>query len=104
MLSRQEIKYKAIAFWVVECIESGSKLHDVNCFLVVDQTCNDCHGELSTLATGGLHPQQLVGNTSHKPYLSSVHSQALHARHTQELLSHEYWVEQNDGQGENTIE
>jgi hypothetical protein len=76
------MNYKAIAFWVVECIDSGNKLHDVNCFLAVDQTCNECHGELGTLATSGHHPQQLLGNTGDKPYLSSVHSQALHACHT----------------------
>jgi hypothetical protein len=40
--------------------------------LAVDQTCNECHGELGTLVTGGLHPQQLLGNTGDKPYLSSV--------------------------------
>jgi hypothetical protein len=50
--------------------------------LTVDQTCNECHGELGTLATGGLHPQQLLGNTCDNPYLSSGHSQALHACHT----------------------
>jgi hypothetical protein len=50
--------------------------------LAVDQTCNECHGELGTLATGGFHPQQHLGNTCDKPYLSSVHSQALHACHT----------------------
>jgi hypothetical protein len=50
--------------------------------LAVDQTCNECHGELGTLATGGLHPQPLLGNTCDKPYLSSVHSEALHACHT----------------------
>ncbi len=50
--------------------------------LAVDQTCNECHDELGTLATSGLHPQQLLGNTSDKPYLSSVHSQALHACQT----------------------
>ncbi len=50
--------------------------------LAVDQTCNKCHGELGTLATGGLHPQQLLGNIGDKPYLSLVHSQALHACHT----------------------
>ncbi len=32
LLSRQETKYKATAFWVAECINSGSKLHSVNCF------------------------------------------------------------------------
>jgi hypothetical protein len=49
--------------------------------LAVDQTYNECHGELGTLATGGLHPQQHLGNTGDKPYLSSVHFQALHACH-----------------------
>ncbi len=32
LLSRQETKYKATAFWLAECINSGSKLHGVNCF------------------------------------------------------------------------
>jgi len=50
--------------------------------LVVDQTCTECHGELGTLKTGGLHPQQLLGDIGDKLYLSSVHSQALHACHT----------------------
>ncbi len=47
--------------------------------LTVDQTCNECHGELDTLTTSGFHPQQLLGNIDDKPYLSSGHSQALHA-------------------------
>jgi hypothetical protein len=50
--------------------------------LVVDQIGNECHGELGTLATGGLHPQQPLGNTGDKPYLSLIHCQALHACHT----------------------
>ncbi len=57
--------------------------------LAVDQTCNECHGELGTLATGGLHPQQHLGNIGNKPYLSSIHFQALHACHILPL---------NDGQ------
>jgi hypothetical protein len=50
--------------------------------LDVDQTCTECHGELDTLITCGLHPQQLRGGIGDKPYLSLVHSQALHAFHT----------------------
>jgi len=50
--------------------------------LAVDQTCTECHGELGTLTTGGLHLQQLLGDIGDKPYLSSVHFQALHACHT----------------------
>jgi hypothetical protein len=50
--------------------------------LAVDQTCTECHGELGTLTIGGLHPQQLRGDIGNKPYLSSIHSQALHAYHT----------------------
>jgi hypothetical protein len=42
--------------------------------LTVDQTCNECHGELGILTTSGLHPQQLLGNIDDKPYLSSGHS------------------------------
>ncbi len=82
LLFRQETKYKAIAFWLAEHINSISKLHGVNCFPSCWPTCNECHGELGTLATGGLHPQQHLGNIGDKPYLSSAHSQALHACHT----------------------
>jgi len=52
--------------------------------LAVDQTCTECHGELGTLTTSGLHPQQLLGDIGDKPYLFLflVHFQALHACHT----------------------
>ncbi len=76
LLSRQETKYKATAFWLAKCINSGSKLHGVNCF-------PNCWLNLQRMSwwaghtNNGLHPQQLLGNIDDKSYLSSGHSQAL---------------------------
>ncbi len=82
LLSRQETKYKATAFWLAECINSGTSCTESIVSLVVDQTCTECPDGLGTLIAGGLHPQQLRGDIVDKPYLFSEPSQALHACHT----------------------